>query len=76
MQTDMEYLEETLRIGVAGDFIREGERTRILRYLAEPGVSAPLVLSANMHAARSRTSLIFFILGLANEYWDKQAAAT
>jgi hypothetical protein len=58
MQTDMEYLEDTLRMGVAGGFINHSERENIVKYLAEPGVCAPLVLGANMHAACSRTSLI------------------
>ena len=73
MQTDMEYLEDTLRLGVAGGFIDNNERAQILSYLADPSVCAPLVLGANMHAACSRTSLIYFILAMANEHWDKKA---
>ena len=75
MQTDMEYLEDTLRMGVAGGFIDHSERENIVKYLAEPGVCAPLVLGANMHAACSRTSLICFVLGLANAHWDKKSAS-
>jgi|TARA_B110000483_G_C18099001_1_gene505036 hypothetical protein len=75
MQTDMEYLKDTLRMGVAGGFIDHSERQNIVKYLAEPGVCAPLVLGANMHAACSRTSLIYFILGMANAHWDKKAQA-
>ena len=75
MQTVMDYLEETLDMGVAGGFIGEHERMIILKYLAEPAVSAQMVVRANMHAAQSRTSLIYFLLGNANEYWDKKRVA-
>ena len=73
MQTDLEFLEETLVMGVAGEFITCAQQQRIQTFLREPGVSAHGVLAANMNAARSRTSLIFFLLGCADDYWNSKA---
>lgn len=73
MQTDLDFLEETLVMGVAGKFITRAQQERIETFLREPGVSAHSVLAANMHAARSRTSLIFFLLGCADDYWNRKS---
>ena len=73
MLTDMDYLHETLELGVAGGFLTSAQKDKINKFLDEPEVNASSIIAANMHAAQSRTSLIFFLLGCANEYWDKKA---
>jgi hypothetical protein len=70
--TDRDYLNETLQLGVAGGFLTSSQKDKINKFLDEPGVNASSVLGANLHAAKSRTSLMFFLLGCADEYWDKK----